>query len=175
MLHGSVPTRFLVALAAVVTAAIGYPRLARGTETVACGGERHAFLLVDVSKHSMALCESGKPANTFRVRLGKHGVGKSREGDGKTPLGWYGLSDSIRSASYGRFIPIGYPTAEQRRLGYTGGAVGVHGPDRRLRWMGALVNVFDTTDGCIGLATDDEMAKVARWVHDRRATAILIR
>ena len=43
-----------------------------------------------------------------------------------------------------------------------------------LRWLGPLVNTFDTTDGCIGIATDAEMKAVAEWVRARRAKEILI-
>jgi murein L,D-transpeptidase YafK len=109
------------------------------------------------------------------VRLGKNGTGKTREGDGKTPLGRYAIGAARASAQYGKFMPIGYPSPEQRRQGYTGSAVGVHGPDRRLTWAGRLVNAFDTTDGCIGLATDDEMNGVAAWAAKSRVTEIVIR
>ncbi len=122
----------------------------------------------------MALCENGKETGTFAVRIGKHGTGKSREGDGKTPLGRYALGEPRASVHYRLFVPIEYPTPEQRKLGFTGGAVGVHGPDRRVRWLGALVNTFDTTDGCIGLATDGEMQTVANWVREHRVKEIVI-
>ena len=78
------------------------------------------------------------------------------------------------SAKYGLFIPIGYPTAEQRAQGFTGSAVGIHGPNRGLRWLGKLNNLLDTTDGCIGVATDPEMAVIADWVRQKRATTIVI-
>ena len=70
---------------------------------------------------------------------------------------------------------ISTPTTDQRKRGMTGGAVGVHGPDRRVRWLGAWVNTFDTTDGCIGVATDSEMRRVSRWARDHRAREIVIR
>lgn len=57
----------------------------------------------------------------------------------------------------------------------TGGSIGVHGPDRMVRWMGSLVNTFDSTSGCIGIATDDEMAKIAAWVTSASAKTIELR
>ena len=101
---------------------------------------------------------------TFGVRLGKHGVGKRREGDGKVPIGRYPLGAPRHSDKYGLFIPIQYPTPAQRKAGYSGGSVGVHGPHRRVRWLGRLTNLFDTTDGCVGIATDDDMKAIADWV-----------
>jgi murein L,D-transpeptidase YafK len=149
--------------------------VARGTGNVDCPSSRQASVIVDTGKHSMVLCENGKQAGAFAVRIGKHGTGKSREGDGKTPLGPYGLGEPRASGAYGLFVPIEYPTPEQRKLGFTGGAVGVHGPDRRVRWLGALVNAFDTTDGCVGIATDPEMQTFAIWVRAHRVKEVMIR
>jgi murein L,D-transpeptidase YafK len=109
------------------------------------------------------------------VRLGKGGVGKSKESDGKVPLGRYSLGKPRRSLKFGVFIPIAYPTPEQRAQGYTGSGVGIHGPHRSLTWLGRLVNTFDTTDGCVGLATNRETEEVARWVSHHHALTVLIR
>jgi hypothetical protein len=40
--------------------------------------------------------------------------------------------------------------------------------------MGRVVNWFDTSDGCIGLATDQEMSTLAEWVRARRVRTIII-
>lgn len=56
----------------------------------------------------------------------------------------------------------------------TGGSVGVHGPDRRVRWLGRLVNTFDTTDGCVGLATDREMDEIVAWLQRTKAGRIVL-
>jgi murein L,D-transpeptidase YafK len=123
--------------------------------------------------HRLWLC-AGTSAQSYRVRLGMGGVGKQREGDRKVPLGRYTLYKPRASATYGLFIPIGYPTAKQREQGLTGGAVGIHGPGRRLRWLGVLNNLLDTTDGCLGVATDPEMAAIAEWTRLNRAASVLI-
>ena len=106
---------------------------------------------------------------------GARGVGKTAEGDGKTPLGTYPLSEPRPSQRFGVFIPIGYPTAEQRSKGYTGGDVGVHGPHRWVRWLGSLVNTFDSSDGCVGVATDDEINRIAAWMKQTHVRTIEIR
>lgn len=77
--------------------------------------------------------------------------------------------------SYGIFVPVGYPTPEQRRAGFTGGAIGVHGPHRRVRWAGVFANLLDTTDGCVGIATDDEISRIAAWVRARKVRTIVVK
>jgi hypothetical protein len=42
-------------------------------------------------------------------------------------------------------------------------------PDRRVRWLGSLV---DTTNGCVGIATDGEMKDLATWITEHHATLI---
>ena len=78
------------------------------------------------------------------------------------------------SKSYGCFIPIGYPNALQRGKGFTGGEVGIHGPDRRLQWLGGAVNWFDTTDGCVGVATDSDVLKIGWWIRASSAKFIVL-
>lgn len=140
-------------------------------EVSPCQGSA-SYLHVDTDGHRLWLCDGATAERSYDIRLGKGGLGKTREGDGKVPLGTYGLGKPRPSAEYGTFIPIKYPTSEQRALGYTGSAVGVHGPNRDLRWLGGLINVFDTTDGCVGLATDEETGAIAAWVTNKNAAII---
>lgn len=132
-------------------------------------------IIVDVEKHVLELCQEGRLVKTFRIRLGRGGVGKTREGDGKTPLGVYPLGEPRASRRFGTFIPIGYPTEEQRRMGYTGSDVGVHGPPRWAKWLGDLVNTFDLSDGCVGVARDDEIQVIADWVRATSTSVVELR
>jgi murein L,D-transpeptidase YafK len=134
-----------------------------------------ARVVVDTAKHELALCEQRHEAAVFGVRLGRGGVGKTRQGDAKTPLGTYALGEPRASERFDVFIPIGYPTSEQRQRGYTGSDVGVHGPHRWVRWLGSLVNTFDSSDGCVGLAKDAEIAAIAAWVKKVHAHTIELR
>lgn len=132
-------------------------------------------IVVDLKAHALILCAADKVVETFGVRLGRGGVGKAREGDGKTPIGTYSLGDPRPSSRFGTFIPIGYPTDEQKSKGLTGSAVGVHGPPRWVKWLGRLVNTFDLSDGCVGVATDVEIEKIATWVRSALAHTIELR
>lgn len=144
-----------------------------GTPSPCSDSDPH--LVVETAEHQLWLCQNGRPSMTYGIRLGTGGVGKTKEGDGKVPLGEYSLGRPRPSSKYGTFIEIGYPTDEQRGKGYTGSAVGVHGPDRRLLWLGRANNWFDTTDGCVGLATDPEMQRLSEWVTSSGARRILLR
>src|SRR5262245_24399140 len=95
------------------------------------------IILVDTSKHQMRLCENGAPLKQFYVALGSGVTGKKKQGDNKTPLGTYALGVPRKSVKFGTFIPIGYPTPVQAKQGYSGGDVGIHGPDRNFRWLGS--------------------------------------
>jgi murein L,D-transpeptidase YafK len=132
-------------------------------------------VVVETTARAVFLCEQERSVRRFAAHLGRGGTGKRREGDGKVPLGRYALGTPRPSARFGIFIPIGYPTAEQSALGYTGGAVGMHGPHRWLRWLGRLVNRFASTAGCVGVATDGDIAAIADWVRRSGASGIWIR
>lgn len=162
----------LVAVAAVISIGVASHGPARAAGPCAVPDAR---IVVNTAAHRLLLCDRDQQTATFGVRIGSGGVGKTKEGDDKTPLGVYPLAAPRKSQRYGTFIPIGYPTPEQQKRGFTGGSIGVHGPDRLVRWMGSMVNTFDTTSGCVGIATDDEMAKIAAWVKTAGARTIELR
>jgi murein L,D-transpeptidase YafK len=111
---------------------------------------------------------------SFEAAVGSGGTGKQAEGDKKTPLGRYSLGSPRASKEFGIFIPIGYPTAEQRRRGARGGSVGIHGPKRRFAWAGRANVWLNWTRGCIAVATDAEIQEIAAWVKKQHAKVIEI-
>jgi murein L,D-transpeptidase YafK len=140
-----------------------------------CGTTREAHLVVTSVERRLTLCYARREVESFRVRLARNGRGKMREGDARLPLGTYKLGVPRDSKKYGLFIPIGYPTARQAGAGYTGDAIGVHGPPRATRWLGVLVDSFVKTQGCVGLATDDQMRQVAAFVRTLHVRTVSIR
>jgi murein L,D-transpeptidase YafK len=155
----------------VLWTAAAAPGVAAG-ESLACSSSEPQ-VVVTTKDHRLWLCDQGRPVASYRVALGRGGTDKRAQGDGKTPLGSYALGDPRPSSRFGTFIPVAYPTADQRRRGFTGTAVGVHGPDRRFRWAGRMNAWIDWTAGCIALATDDEMQAVATWVRERKASVTI--
>ena len=135
-----------------------------------------ASVVVDGARHRMWLCDpGGGAAGPYRVSLGRGGLGKRREGDGKTPLGRYRLGPSRPSFSgYHRFIPIAYPTPVQRREGFTGGAIGIHGPPEGWPEVPKPLRWGDWTLGCIALWSVADLVEVDRWIGAHRVRWIVI-
>jgi murein L,D-transpeptidase YafK len=116
------------------------------------------------------LCNDGKVDGRFAVALGTRGVGKQREGDNRTPLGRYGLGPPRTSKHFHIFVPVQYPTPAQARMGFTGGAIGIHGPPRGYSTLTELAMLVaqDWTAGCIAVATDADIEAVSDWVRQRQ-------
>jgi len=129
-----------------------------------CKGEESS-IVVDTKKHKLFLCAADTTSGTYRVAIGKGGTPKRKLGDKKTPLGRYALGKPRASRRFGTFIPVGYPTQKQRSEGYTGSAIGIHGPDRSFGWLGALSLLTDWTLGCIAVGSDAAIEEIAAWVE----------
>lgn len=142
--------------------------LVLGTPGHRCARDPDA-LVVEPGPRLLHLCRSdGLPEASYRVSLGRGGLDKSREGDRKTPVGRYPLGRPRPSRSgFDTFIPVGYPTAEQRAEGRTGSAIGVHGPPQNVPQPLAAVGVFigNWTNGCIAVAEVDVIRQIAVWVR----------
>ena len=152
------------AIALVMVAAATLTRL---PDSAACP-DGEAVVVVDTSAHELNLCEKGVPVKQFPVALGRGGTGKMNQGDNKTPLGMYAMGTPKRSARFGVFIPIGYPTKDQAAAGFTGAEIGLHGPDRHFRWLGRVNVWFDWTAGCVAVGSDEAIHEIAAWVKAKK-------
>ena len=156
---------------------VGRPSAATAATRAAaapCQTDRQAYVVVRSSERRLSLCTDRREVKSFPVRLAWNGPGKRQAGDAMLPMGTYRLGVPRISKKYGVFIPIGYPTPAQAAQGYTGEAIGIHGPHRVVRWLGRYVNTFDTTSGCVGIATDREMREIAAFVRRQHARSIAI-
>jgi L,D-transpeptidase catalytic domain len=131
-------------------------------------------IVVVTGTHDLWPCSDGAAPARFSVALGRSGVGKRKNGDGRTPLGRYALGAPRRSGRFGIFIPIDFPTLRQAARGISGDAVGIHGPPRGMDASRYPVTGVDWTLGCIATGTDEEVGAIAGFVRDRRP-AIVIR
>lgn len=137
---------------------------------------RRTSVIVDTESRRLHLCRRGVTDASYPVNLGQGGLGKRRQGDQKTPLGRYALGTPRASVSgFTWFVPVGYPTEAQRQRGYTGGAIGIHGPPD---WMPSQVIdlAFATpwTDGCIMVRTRAEIDAIRAWLLEHPAKTIEI-
>lgn len=124
-------------------------------------------------KRELWLCRDGAPAARFQVAMGRGGVDKRKRGDGRTPSGVYTLGSPRSSTEFGTFIPIDYPTREQASQGFTGSAIGIHGPPRGLTEPDYPTTAVDWTKGCIATGTDADIDVIAEFVRQRQPTLIV--
>ena len=137
------------------------------TRTVRCQSSA-AGMVVDAQTGQLLLCRRGREVAHYPVSLGRGGLHKRRRGDRKTPVGSYPLGRPRRSrGGFYRFIPVAIPTR-------VGTHVGVHGPHRSFRWLGALNTWFNWTQGCVALGSDAEVDEVVRFVRRHRVRRIHI-
>jgi murein L,D-transpeptidase YafK len=148
------------------------PAAVDAASRVPCAADGH-LVVVDTKAHTLWLCSERRGVAYFKVALGRGGLDKTRQGDGRTPLGTYSLGPPRPSARFGTFIPIGYPTPDQSARGFTGKDVGIHGPERRASWLGSLSTWIDWTAGCVATGTDGEIAVVAAFVRERSPRVVL--
>ena len=142
---------------------------------IRCDADR-SYIFVQVRKNRLALCEDGRVVGQYRAAMGAGGYGKRRQNDRKTPIGDYPLGPPRPSRSgFHTFIPVLYPSESQRRAGYTGGAIGIHGPTRWARPLGRVSTIRNWTDGCVALGADREIEEIASWVMRRQIVSVSIR
>ena len=136
------------------------------------------YVHVRTQEHTLYLCEKGQTHASYAVTLGSAPGAKQRQGDRRTPLGRYRLNAPRRSDKFGWFVGVGYPTPEQRARGYTGSAVGIHGPPRKLARLGVRVPDFilamNWTDGCVAVGSDPEIEAIVEWLKRSKARTIVI-
>ena len=121
-----------------------------------------SVIVVDVERFRLYLFENrgGRPALTqdYYISIGKAGGDKRREGDEKTPIGVYRVSDYLPGSRlpdmYGPgAFPIDYPNHWDRKLGRTGSGIWLHGTESE-RYSRAPLSSL----GCVTLSNVDFLA-----------------
>jgi murein L,D-transpeptidase YafK len=126
-------------------------------------------VLIEKSARQLTLLDHGKVLSTYKVALGRNPIGpKERQGDGRTPEGFYTIDARRPDSGYHLALHVSYPNAQDRArasaLGADpGGDIMIHGMRNGLGWLGALHRLKDWTLGCIAV-TDDEMDEIWRAV-----------
>lgn len=133
---------------------------------------------VDTSRARLYLFQNGpqgpRLVDDYYVSVGKQGVDKLVEGDQKTPLGVYFITDRIDQRSLeDRFgagaLPLNYPNVYDRSLGRTGSGILVHGVPSNTYSRPPL-----DSDGCVALANED-LLKLSRQLPQRDTPVIITR
>mgnify|MGYP001471999235 CR=1 FL=1 len=120
--------------------------------------QKHA-LIVDTRQSTLYVFEnvSGLPRYVadYYISSGKNGIDKSRQGDKKTPLGVYHVTDNLPRAKladlYGvGAFPISYPNEWDRREGRNGNGIWLHGTP-----ADTYSRPPRASDGCVVLTNQD--------------------
>ena len=130
--------------------------------------EQKTVIVVDLSRSRLYLFENSDTGPRlladFYVTQGKNGEGKNIEGDNKTPLGTYFVTGSLDVEKlpdlYGTgAFPIDYPNAWDRRLGYTGHGIWLHGVPSN-----TYSRVPLDTRGCLAMS-NPELDSIKPFLH----------
>ncbi|HVN85080.1 MAG TPA: L,D-transpeptidase [Candidatus Binatia bacterium] len=143
-------------------------------------GQREESPTLEVwkARREMWLKQNGHVVRKFRISLGSEpGASKSHQGDGRTPVGTYYVSDKRANSPFHRFLGISYPNIDDAERGFSehlisadqwadilyanlqhlpppshtplGGRVGIHG------FGGRKAAGIDWTAGCIAVSDED--------------------
>ena len=135
-------------------------------------------VLVLKSQRVLRLLNRGRTVAEYPVRLGLNPVGhKQREGDFRTPEGFYELSRRNPRSEFFLSLEVSYPSeadrARARQAGQRpGGLIMIHGQPNVPRKPRDYYARNDWTDGCIAVSNSD---MVDIWLRTRTGTPIDIR
>jgi murein L,D-transpeptidase YafK len=119
----------------------------------------HHAIAVDTTRSRLYLFENGpkglRLVSDHYVSVGKQGVDKTSEGDQRTPLGVYFVSDRVGKGSLGETFGAGamqlnYPNLFDQLHGRTGSGIYVHGVP-----FSTYSRPPKDSDGCVTLANDE--------------------
>lgn len=132
------------------------------SELMVLNRDQKYIILVDAGRSRLFLYENSFPhprlVTDFYVSQGKRGAVKEREGDKKTPVGVYTITELLPKEKLTDFygpmaLPINYPNAWDRRHGKTGSGIWLHGMPAKFASRPPR-----DSDGCVVLANQDLMA-----------------
>lgn len=128
-------------------------------------------VLVLKKDRELQLLRDGKVLKKYKVALGGSPEGpKQRQGDRKTPEGYYRIDFRNPNSQFHRSLHITYPSKADRerarKLGVRpGGDIFIHGLPNGQGWIGAAHRLHDWTDGCIAV-TNEEIDEIWAMVDD---------
>ncbi|NJS35175.1 MAG: L,D-transpeptidase [Brachymonas sp.] len=137
---------------------------------------RHA-IAVDASRARLYLFENTpqgiRLVADYYASVGKLGIEKNIEGDLKTPLGIYYVTNTLDPNSlqdlYGAgALPINYPNPYDLRRGKTGSGIWLHGVPQ-----GQFARAPKATDGCVAISNPD-LQEVLKRIEIRTTPVVIL-
>lgn len=170
----------VVVLGVGVALLLGAETGAHGVEQIAAVPAFRAAPVIEIWKElrKMELRVGKEVVRDFRVVLGPAPrMAKEKQGDGRTPVGRYYVSDKLPASRFRRFLGISYPNPDDAERGYAsrlinanewadiffanlrgsipswrtalGGRVGIHG------FGGRPLVPIDWTEGCVAVSDEE--------------------
>lgn len=134
--------------------------------------QRVSKILVLKTEHKLELLDGKNDViRTYSVAIGRGGIEpKQRQGDHKTPEGFYLIDRHKKDSRFHRALHVSYPNDADRdraqKMGVDpGGDIMIHGIENGLGWIGRLHRALDWTDGCIAVS-DAEIEEIYAVVPD---------
>ncbi len=127
-------------------------------------------IVVRKADRRMYLMDGDTIVRSYKIALGLNPVGpKERDGDFRTPEGWYTLARRNPRSEFFLSIQISYPNASDLRRArlhgwQPGGSIMIHGLPNRLKSSPWYYRHNDWTDGCIAVS-DADMVEI--WLLTR--------
>jgi murein L,D-transpeptidase YafK len=127
-------------------------------------------VMVRKAQRRLYLMDGNKVVRSYKIALGLEPVGpKERDGDFRTPEGWYTLARRNPRSEFFLSIQISYPNpedVERARLHHwqPGGSIMIHGLPNELKNSPWYYEHSDWTDGCIAVS-DADMVEI--WLLTR--------
>ena len=127
-------------------------------------------IVVKKAERRMYLMDGDTIVRSYKIALGLNPVGpKERDGDFRTPEGWYTLARRNPRSEFFLSIQISYPNASDLRRArlhgwQPGGSIMIHGLPNRLKSSPWYYRHNDWTDGCIAVS-DSDMVEI--WLLTR--------
>jgi murein L,D-transpeptidase YafK len=133
-----------------------------GAQPLKAGAEPLAPLKADQvviykARRMLDLMRGGKVIASFHIMLGEHPVGaKLRNGDGRTPEGFYIIDGRNPYSAYHLSLHISYPNEIDRLSSEdagvaAGGAIYIHGMPPEFGHTDPIGYFKDWTDGCVAV------------------------
>ena len=136
---------------------------------------RHA-IAVDTSRSRLYLFENGPQGlhlvSDHYASIGRLGSDKMSEGDQRTPLGVYFITNRLEGRQLSDFygvgaLPLNYPNEYDRRQGRTGGGIWLHGVP-----SDSYARSPHSTDGCVVLA-NAELQSILQQIQPRNTPVVI--
>lgn len=129
------------------------------------------LVVVEKSAKLMTLYTGSKPIKTYKIALGRSPKGaKYKQGDRRTPEGFYTINGRNPESAYHLALQISYPNERDLEIAGmlgvpAGSGIAIHGLSEDYEWMGKFHTSLNWTDGCIAV-TNKEIEEIWRLVPD---------